>query len=524
MSLSQLNYRSNGLLSGQPLPLLSKSVEYVRAGERYAEVENWNLNGFLTGCTTGDLIYERNLLASGFSNCFGPLSIAGISFESVEIKSVSFPDSDYIGSLPFSIDFQCYTGFLGSGITGVIDPSDELDYKESRDGTLALSRSITAKGVNLGAVQGLDAAIDFVNYRLTVDPIAPFVITGARNLTFDDFHLISSEQNTDKLNGTVSAIQTYICDPSGQVGHKDVVNRYSRDIEQDLTSSTINVSVKGDISAGRYFTGTQASLLGYYTAFKSLYPSEFFTSESITDDRYTNKLNYSFSFPSGTGENFYENIAKIDDDFTITLKEGPSSSLVDVSVQGSVSSPFGCYEDRLVAVSGAAATGLHLDFANDLYEQFYTNGAKAKPNLVTLNPAPLSQDLSVNRFSAQASYSFSFNDRYVPSEMTQAAFFDSKVSVTLPTEVYFIKENYKGGIYIKQKANVTSREVINASCSIDQGTGDLITYTENLLEKLSSGTSGTYSQNGISNDDDQSRKYAYSEVKSYERGIAFEVN
>lgn len=520
MSLAGLTYRGTSLLTGQPLPYLARSTEYLAAGERFGEAESWNLEGYLTGCDFADLEAERNGLLAGFVNCFGQLGIADRNFDSVEIKGVSFPDADMYGVLPYSISF---TNHIFSGFSGVLNPSDTVSFTEEPNMIVSMTRNISAKGIR--SMTGMDQddseaainnALNFVNGRTGFFP--PAFISGSSVLKSGSFFLVSSEENINRLSATVSLNQTFRADLTGDINNRPVINRFTSQVDQDDIDSTVSVDIKGEINAGRYYEEGTGGLFTTYTEFKQRYPTGVFTNENVSLDQYVNKLTYSFSFPSGTGEDWEKNVPPITDDFTLTFSENSSSSLVDVGIQGNITVPFGCIETRREKIEEVLNSGYHFDLATLLYEDFYSHGPSGQPAFVVLNPYPLSRDLTTDQTNAKASYSVRMNDRFVPDNVADigSGQFNSAFSVELPVEIGFVRENFSGGLFILQTSNTISRESIGVNCTLQGESGTLSGYGSSAINIFKEGTDENWSENSAENTNPLKLSFSYTEKRSYD--------
>lgn len=471
MSKQEIFYNGYAVLSGLPTPYVGKSTEYIRIGERWGQSETWSLNGFITGCDKDSLELSRQSVLGDFSQGFGQIEIGtGITLNPVRINNISFDSSEYIGSIPYTIEFSYYpsssfSGFNFSGYFGVIEPSDEIVYSENPDGTMDISRNISAVGFTTDADNinsALDNAKNFIHAYSGIW-VNPFIIsTTGTDLTR---YLVSTEESFDRLSNRASLNQKFKTDLLNPRG--SLVHRYTVGITENYGQYS-EVNYNGQIDVGRY--GELEDAREAYVNFKNSIDTTFVTKEEVTEDPYINRLTYNFGFLSGEG---VKNIPEIADDFTITVSEDAGSSLFQASINGTLTPNYGCLGQRYVkllnSLQHAKEANYHYDLMVDIYEDFYktSRGSKQnRPQQVFLNPKPLSYEESTSEKNITASYSASFNDRFIPSEFSDDEAFDLKIDFKPPIRQRAIKESFVGGKYICQDLGVLSRE--NISVSIDK--------------------------------------------------------
>lgn len=491
------------ILEGQPTPFFSKSVDYMQFGERWAEAENWSLNGYLTGCDFDDLEYCRTRLLSGFSTAFGSIQISGndetvFDLNIVEVQDISMDNSDYIGSLPFAISFLHYpSGSFNSdnhsGFYGVINPSDSITYTENPNGTMDMSRELSAKGFitnPLDKDSAINNAKSFIAERKT-RVAKPFLIRNAVNENAElKYYLESSEESYNRITNEVKLIQKFKTDLMSLDG--DIVHRYTINEEEAVAQMTV-LSYNGQIDVGRYGDITRGRAI--YKQFKASLAATFLKDEEITEDLYANKITYKLSFYKEVDEN---NFPQVQDDITISLKEDSNSSLFTASVQGGISANYGCLDERsgmvkakLASVRGASVN-YNYGLVAELYKDFYTTGAGSKQNKpasVFLNPIALSKSEDFDEFNKTSSYNAEFNDRFIDPLFAGCINFDMNVNINYSIEQRAVKEHYSGGKYICQCLGYNGREVIKASVNRDgvdtfKGKAVCLKYVEDVVDSF----------------------------------------
>lgn len=461
------------IMNGQPTPFFGKSVEYIEAGERWCQAENWTLEGMVTGCDFSDLENSRQSLLSGFSSAFGEMQISGsegliFGLDIVEVKSISIDESDFIGSLPYSIQFTNYpSGSFQhngeSGFYGIINPSDSITYTESEDGTMEMQREISAKGF-LTNPNDKDSAINnaksFISSRRDRIP-KPFLIRNSVDEGAEiRYYLVSSEESINRISNEISLRQKFKTDLNSLIG--EIVHRYSF-VENSEMGALTSVNYDGRIDVGEL--GDMDAARETYKNFRDGINAPFLLDESVTEDKYAGSITYKLSFYKDVDEN---NFPEIQDSIIITLSEEAGSSLMRASINGSINANYGCVEDRAEKIKAFLETvrdSTHnFELIKELYENFYTTRAGCainKPNGISLNENYVSKSESFNEYNNTASYSAEFNDRFIPAVLSGCINVSEGVSIDYSTAQRAIKEHYKGGRYICQNLGFNSREKIS---------------------------------------------------------------
>jgi hypothetical protein len=514
-------FNGNLILSNQPVPFLGFNYNNIVYGERWGREETYTLDGFLTGCSKEELEEARTNVLADFNNAFGNLYISGI-FQTgfVEIKSISFDNSEYIGILPYNVSFSHYpsgsfTGVNHSGYFGVLDPSDEITFNQTDNGIVEISRSISAKGIltQSGKNSAIDNAINFVRSRTGVW-INPVLIDYEADI---EKYLATSEESINRISNTVSLSQTFYFDPLDPA-QANVINRYTYDITEDLSKQPV-VSYQGQIDAGRY--GLLEDVRTKYKNFKKTIPIVYELSENITEDPKINRLTYSFSFLSGIDANSITDVA---DDFTITVKESSNTSLFEVSIDGGLEAKKGCISERFSLVenelNSVERSNFHFNYCEKIYKDFYDTSRLSFQDWedikISLNQIPKTYNKTFSEKRRTASYNAIFDDRFTLANTIYN--FDSSININLSIDKKAVKEHYTGGKYFAQDLGFSSRETLNVSCSAKNANPetDLKTFIESELLKLSFNSNGiVYIEEENYNKNERNQQASYSKRISY---------
>ena len=393
-----IEYNSTEVFANQIPPLVAKTTNFIaQNGGRVASEDRITLRGELTGCGLADLVAARNSAAGVFATNFKDLVVDGTTFEKVKIQSFNFDQSDYLHSVPYSIDVLYYTGFQIAD--GVINASNQYTYTENADQTITMRQSISAKGVNTPSSSALDNATAFVSAQATEFPRPALIDT--KGTDFEGC-LTDVSTTTDKINNTVSVDRSFKTDPTAIEG--GTILRYTKEISEQ-EGQPIKVTYAGTVDGCRngampdeaykqFMGGIEATILD----------------ENVTEDPGINRVTFSFSYED-KGDEDPDTSPDVMDDFTITINEGASSSLVNMCINGTLSTKEGCMGKRLAKVKGAYQGDSHgFDMCQDIYDTFYDQGPIPNPG-VSLNTEATSSNTSDNETAETMSYSACFNDR-----------------------------------------------------------------------------------------------------------------
>ena len=462
-----IEYNGVGVFVGQAEPLVAKTTSFTSNGDnRVLLEETISLAGELTGCGIDDLIAARTGALDVFATGFKNLTIEGIdTFTGVKVQSITFDESPYLSTLPYTITLLHYPSGGYAFAQGVSDPQSVYTYTENQDQTLSIQHEVSARGINTSTTlpggNALANAVDFVSGQIDNDIPRPAMIDTTANAF--EMYLVDFSESVNKIDNTVSINRTFQTDPSGSVG--DVILRYTSEFSITQGEETA-ITYNGDINAGRATADGMDKARNKYYEFKSSIDTPRFLSENVTEDTGINSLSFSFSYISGDSE------PDIIDDFTITLEEGSDSSLFSASINGNLSTKGLCIAgDNFAALKTYYAGGTHennhdhnYEICQSLYEDFYTvahGSCQEKPaEVINLNPRSISRSVGENEFAQTLSYNASYNDR-ISVEGTHTFDYSMRFTPSLPA-VKTVASAYNNG-WIFEDLGYRQRAVFSIS-------------------------------------------------------------
>lgn len=240
--------------------LLGNSGAAIINQEIYTEKPCINLLGDINSeagnCSFLDISNKQDLLIQRFSQQFQRLKIfnddPSDNFTIYDspyaiVRNINFPDSKMVGLLPFSIDVDLYKNEFFSGTYGVLDPVNEVSFSENDDGTVSVTRVISAKGFNTNnnATNALSNAINYVNSYTgwSNNLITPNFVDSPNEII-----LVRQSKETNRLEGSYSVTEEYTYDPKCPVSGCGIL-RYDLDFSSGDNGAF--VSIDGNILGGK---------------------------------------------------------------------------------------------------------------------------------------------------------------------------------------------------------------------------------------------------------------------------------
>ena len=189
-------------------------------------------------------------------------------FPNTVVESIDFPNSGMHGTLPFSITLRCYEQdyFMAQG---VMDVKDEFQTTENENGTLNVTHSISARGIDYtdasGLNHGLSNAIAWVNSRKGDTYKSEQGIykawhggtkSGLNNPTVH-LLLLDQQEKIDRLTGKYEVTETFIgyLDSINNAGIGGGIKKYGKkftvDINESLNADFNIVTVSAEYRGGK---------------------------------------------------------------------------------------------------------------------------------------------------------------------------------------------------------------------------------------------------------------------------------
>lgn len=404
----------------QPTPYVGINYRNIYYGELWAKAEQLILQGQLTGCDFDSLYSGQQKLLSSFAKNYQLLQIwqyesgySGIIFEKnfIEIESIRFDTTKYIGIIPYTITLSCYPSGLFSGVFGVLDPLDSWSFKENENYTSQIIHTISCRGINTSSTinNALDNAKNWALNKRGIDSLqSPILI---ENISSANMCLITSNEEINRINGTYSIVDTYISDLA-RTGYG--LLRYSTSFESgnELVTTTLNGTVRGcgqDINSVRQtfqlFDKTSAASISYQKMFNrnDLNPTPLYY--NIEEDPLIPLITFNYIFDN-------DDSPPTVFDYQVRLSSG---SNITASINGNIISRGGDLLNKIVRSKNYASQLNLYNLTVPFYNNFYPYNTT-----YPLNPKPISSGISINEFNGEVSINAEFNNQVFVSDSLQS--------------------------------------------------------------------------------------------------------
>jgi len=261
-----------------PTPLVQQNVAFIDYGTRWGNVQEIELQGFITGLT-GTVTDIQPSFATKFTGQFGTLEVLDgattmYKWSNIIVEELNFPQNPlFLGSTPKSMTPYSVKMRAINVPSGVLDPVNEFAFNEGDDGIVNVVHKVSARGIKTQQ-GGLKNAIDFVTTFSGQNPFAsPF------NAVFcpsGSGVLVSYTENIDRAACTFGIQETYkyntgLSQPfveSWNVSVSDITDSewLTLDVDWKLQGSPVKNNL-AQIEAGNYITAPKNKLasLGYAT-------------------------------------------------------------------------------------------------------------------------------------------------------------------------------------------------------------------------------------------------------------------
>tara|TARA_B110000305_G_scaffold237535_1_gene301068 strand:+ start:5390 stop:6979 length:1590 start_codon:yes stop_codon:yes gene_type:complete len=453
--------------NGQSDPYLSLSsnIEYGDNGE--GEIKNsYLLEGVLTGCSKDDLIVAQNNVVNHFdwkvdAEITEKINIAGVISATKGNRliptSLNFENSNYVGSLSYSLQIDVFTGFASE----LIEPSSinliERTHTQTKTidgkGCVRISTNIScAPNPNMTGCEATEAANKWVNSRLGVTQIGN--VSSQSDLTLDSESItinpITSQvsYSSNSSDGCDNSIKDNALGASGKF--QTAICSEIVDDNPDCPQSTKTEKIQGEIYSP---SGNAGDLMSYLST------------SVINGDVKDLSANYSNNSLSFSYIKIDPNAPKEPEDYvlndqTVTINIDHDAGTSSTSVNGTISllNPVIKTSSNILSISDKAIEGQ----ANSVA------GGSSSSSSITRN---------IQEGTIGYSYSYSSEDMLGQSDSQNPQVFgvlgvsSFSVSYTPSLDLYGTIQNINCDDLIVKKDGQKSRGNFSISLSAQSGSG-----------------------------------------------------
>lgn len=464
----------------------------ISFGEKWQTNTTYTLSGYIFGCTAEDIFTLQQTLAHRLRKDYQTLSIIDTEGTAIEVPltrvaSIAFDSSRYIGFVPFTITIEAIPEDLFEGEYGVTEPSDEWSFSEDLDGTVEVTHTVSARGLNTDSENNnaLTNAKNFVESRLGFDPNAiSTIFFSSDNLEGRTPNERTAQSN--RFEGTHSATETYRFDKNG-VANDPTILRYEIDIERNpegFWELGIDGDFRGDQDVNFETLRTQFNNIDFEVladdAYNSLNPAQTWNLSpvnfSTTENKYEREISFSYTYDNNPNGNVWKNesveVSQERDKITVTV----SGNIEGRNEQGI----------RWPAIVGFFSSLNAFATADSAYEDYFSTLRSNDP----LRSDATSKSVTKNEVLGTLNYSYTYlNETAYQSDVTQE--FEYTVNIEKNPE-QFLQVGISGTYTGKQNEIATLAE-LRSALNDALGGGALWSEVKNLAHDAYTQMGGTSS-------------------------------
>lgn len=472
-----------------PVPLVSRSYQFLDNGARFGQQELIELSCTLTGLTTPAAAITS--LTGKFSDQFKTLQVyedEGLVYQwdNLVLQEMSFSQSNLPvgGFVPYNVKFLSH-----QTPSGIVDRSNEYTFTQNEDGTVNVAHKVSAKGVKT-SIGALDNAIAFVRLFTGQNPYnscAPSFIPNGSGV------LLGVQESINRAEAVYSVNESYKYTTGSTANYIETVTLdINNSREQDYPSVDLSVKWQGSPVNGSAdnlkssFTSlnlnTFLSRYGINTA--NVYQNGFNISQNSGGNTIEAKVNYL----SGSGIDFsgYFNYEVSVNDDLVTEKQ-------DWSVDGNFvcKGPIAFRRGRIALFKASKQSNSYIPYLKGLITNSALYGAWAPT--FSLNGTPKTITIAENTGMATLKLAASFSN-----DDTYAGLIAPKYSITMDASKWVYEllpaANIEGH-YTLQDLQMKSQAKmnINMEAGITGGLSNGINNIKSILTTIS----GIYMKDGF---------------------------
>jgi hypothetical protein len=422
-------------------PFVGVSDEQVLVGGRFKTLKRVTVQGRIIPqnfCPNSQSVTSKiKTLLNALKDDFKALRAGGISAQFARCDSIEVNQSNFFGAADYTANFICYPDALSDFNFRVLNPVDNRQIKENPDGTISITRQISAQGLSPNAIANARA---FINGVTPTKDKAPDVLLKIGNVTDPGGSLKPRRmiETINRIEGTVSLDIEFLY--RSNAPNNNVILSNSVDISYDEKTGIYTVNVQGTLTTGDLSLDSvaiQAALkeaLGKITIFnlalgrfKALTSGVYLNPEpesfSIVQDTLNSSLNFNYTYISDPYD--------VKEDISYEINYDRVKDITSVTVNGTLTAR-GPQKDKKSKLT-AAFNKLNLfSLANGFFEK------NAESKDAKLNSNPSNSTVTYNQYEdtvTSLSFSVQFSNQF--EENGEIIKFEFTLSATPSIDVYY---------------------------------------------------------------------------------------
>jgi hypothetical protein len=425
-------------------PFVGVSDEQVIVGGKFKTSKRITIQGKILPtnfCSNSQNVSSKiNTLFEALKNDFQSITAGDISGQFARCESVDINQSSFFGGADYTANFICYPDNLSSINYRIINPVDNRQITENADGTIVITRQISAQGLGPDAINN---ARNFINNGITPQKnIVPPILFAIGNLTDPGSNLKPRRmiETVNRMEGTVSLDVEFIY--RSNAPNNNIILSNSIDINYDEKSGLYTVNIQGNLitsdisdindNSDQIQTQLKSSLQNInlfnlaLTRFKELTGLNYLNPDpenfSITEDRINNSLNFNYTFTNDPYD--------VKSDISYQMNYDRIKDITTITINGTLTAR-GPQKDKKIKLESAYNSLNLFNLANN----FFNRNAESKT--LNLNSNPINSTVTYNQYE-DTIISLSFSTEYSNQfeEVPGLKRFEYTLSATPSIDVY----------------------------------------------------------------------------------------
>jgi hypothetical protein len=436
-------------------PFVGVSDDQILVGGRFKTLKRITVQGKIIpdapSCPNSSTVTSKiKSLIDSLKNDFRSLTAGGFNLSIARCESIDVNQSNFFAGADFTVNFIGYPSELSDFGFDVLDPIDNKQITENRDGTISLTRSISARGISTNASP--NAITNARSFIQSLNPVTspPSIFFPIAQLTNPGSSLSPRRvvETVNRMEGTVNLDIEYVY--RNIVPNNSIILSYTVDISYDDKSGIYSLSLSGNLTGVLNTTKVDLEQALSRLNIFSIARSKF---TELTGKTYLNPEPEQFSIEEDNLNNSITfNYIYLSDPFDVKTSIGYSLSydrIIDtatVSLNGTLTAR-GSQKSRTQKLEDALSKLNFFSLANSFYSQNFTNSSELK-----LNPNPVSKNITYNKYdetTTQIQFNIEFSNQYQEQDPEILKFdytLSANPSIDSYTPIQFLDGN--NGVFI----------------------------------------------------------------------------
>lgn len=432
-------------------PFVGVSDDQVLVGGKFKTLKIITVQGRIIPtnfCSDSQNVSNKiKTLLDALKNDFQQINAGGLSAQFARCESIEVNQSNIFGAADYTANFISYPDELSDFDIRVLNPTDNRQITENHDGTISITRQISAQGISPNAIEN---ARNFINSVTPDKYTVPPILLQIGNVTIPGNSIRPRRmiETINRIDGTVSLDIEFLY--RSNAPNNNIILTNSIDISYDEKSGIYNVNIQGNLSTGDVSSNSNWDTIKTdlksalekinlfnlaFARLKELTGASFLNKEpesfSITEDSLNNSLNFNYTFVSDPYD--------VKSDISYEINYDRIKDITTVTVSGNLTAR-GPQKDKKQKLKGAYDKLNLFNLANGFFEK------NAESKNAKLNSNPVNSTVTYNQYEdtiTSLSFSSQFSNQF--EEVGQLIKFEYTLSVTPSIDVYYPIQFLNGG-------------------------------------------------------------------------------